>query len=456
MKNLKKNIHITQIIRHIIQIAAFIFFPGLFISVFHAIPNLITAAAANTFSMASNGSDVFLVLAVFPITILWGRFFCGYLCSFGAIQDLIHFISHLIFPKKKRIRKKYDHILKFGKYIILAVCCIFIWSGIWKMSADFSPWTIFGFIATFDIVHISEYIMTVGMFLFLIILIASFFEERFFCRYLCPLGGIFSLVSIGRLFKIKRKPDECINCSLCDKTCSMGINISKNKVVNSGECIDCMKCTEVCPKDCLTDNASAAINGTVASAAILGLFMAGNIAEKNIFTADSSSSISFTASDSSSDSSDSSNSSDSSDSANIVWGDDSSDGNSTSDQADSAASTESTSSSESAASTESAETDSTFKDGTYSGSGTGFRGAVDVNVTVSGGKITDIEIVSDSDNAEFFDRAKAGVISEIIDSQSVDVSTVSGATYSSNGIIGAVADALNLDYTPVTPSGHGH
>lgn len=80
-------------------------------------------------------------------------------------------------------------------------------------------------------------------------------------------------------------------------------------------------------------------------------------------------------------------------------------------------------------------------DGVYKGSATGFSGPVTVAVTIMDKKITSIDILSSTDDEAFFNRAKA-VIDRIIASQSFDVDVVSGATYSSNGIIGAVKNAL--------------
>lgn len=80
-------------------------------------------------------------------------------------------------------------------------------------------------------------------------------------------------------------------------------------------------------------------------------------------------------------------------------------------------------------------------DGVYKGSATGFSGPVTVAVTILDKKIVSIDILSASDDEAFFNRAK-GVIDRIISSQSLDVDVVSGATYSSNGIIGAVKNAL--------------
>ena len=80
-------------------------------------------------------------------------------------------------------------------------------------------------------------------------------------------------------------------------------------------------------------------------------------------------------------------------------------------------------------------------DGTYQGTGTGFSGDVTVSVQIKDKSIVAINVISTTDDAAFFNRAK-GVIDKIIQSQKLDVDVVSGATYSSNGIINAVKNAL--------------
>lgn len=82
-----------------------------------------------------------------------------------------------------------------------------------------------------------------------------------------------------------------------------------------------------------------------------------------------------------------------------------------------------------------------LKDGVYTGSGTGFSGTITVQVTVAGGKITAIQIVSSGDDAAYLNRAQA-VIPSVIAAQSTSVDTVSGATYSSKGILMAIHNAL--------------
>ena len=97
------------------------------------------------------------------------------------------------------------------------------------------------------------------------------------------------------------------------------------------------------------------------------------------------------------------------------------------------------------------------KDGTYKGSANGYGGKVTVNVTVSKKTMTAIDIVSaPGETDSFFQRAK-GVIDEMLTAQSTDVDVVSGATYSSNGIIGAVKNALfGTESNNATAANAGH
>ena len=86
---------------------------------------------------------------------------------------------------------------------------------------------------------------------------------------------------------------------------------------------------------------------------------------------------------------------------------------------------------------------SSYKDGTYYGTGSGFAGDMKVEVVISGGKISSIQIVETNDGSEYIQKA-SGVISQILNAQSTNnIDTVSGATFSSNGIIKAVRNALS-------------
>ena len=73
---------------------------------------------------------------------------------------------------------------------------------------------------------------------------------RPFCKYLCPLGGIYGLFNNYSLYKYEVDYDKCTKCGLCEKKCDM--NVAAYKTPNSAECIRCGKCIEVCPKKAIS------------------------------------------------------------------------------------------------------------------------------------------------------------------------------------------------------------
>ena len=389
---MKKKISPVQIVRAVIQLIAFITVPALFITLFSSTGGLITSIADGSFVLLDNLGRLVLILGVFLITLVWGRFFCGFICSFGAMQDLLNFIGKLI-PFKVKIPEKADKWLKLLKYAVLAFVAVGVWGFSVTGDTVWSPWTVFGIYTSLSGWSSLKYFLTLGGALLLLIIIGSLFIERFFCRYLCPLGALFSLVSRFRIYSIDRKPDKCGNCKLCTSKCSMGIPLYKYEKVRSGECINCMKCTSVCPNENISAETLPAISGTVAVTAVAGLYYAGVLTSVPDTAAVSELPFQNTSED---------------------------------------------------------VTNTIYADGTYKGSGEGFRGDIDVTVTVENGVITDITVDSYKDDKEFFQKAKSSVIFGIIKSQSTDVDAVSGATFSSNGIIEAVKNALGEEISAVT------
>lgn len=379
-----KRFPITQILRHTIQLGAFFLLPGLFLTVFQALRDLTVSLIRGTFSFSAQAPGLVTLLIVFAVTTLWGRFFCGYLCSFGALQELLAFASRKIIPRKKRVHEKADRILKFVKYAVLLAIVLAIWVLQLPVDSSFSPWGVFGMLISGNGSVMLSAIPTVGFAILVAILIASFFIERFFCRYLCPLGALFTPASRGRLFRVRRKESACSGCAQCSRACAMGITVHENDRVKSGECIDCMRCMGVCVPEALTANPHPAIAGTASA-----LILCGTLGVSRMIPVQDS----------------------------VM---------------------------EIAASGDVSQSHGRYADGVYTGSGTGFRGDVTSRVTVQNGMITDITILSHLDDSDYFSRAQSGVIGAILSSQTPQVSAVSGATFSSYGIMESVADALQL------------
>lgn len=397
---IKKRGFLTQLIRHLVQIAAFILFPGLFISVFSAVRDLVTAVMDGQFSVSGLFPQILLVFVVFLVTALWGRFFCGFLCSFGMMQELLFFFSRRTLLKKVRLPERFDSVMKYLKYGVLAFIMVGVWILALPVDSSWNPWGVFGMLVSGNLSVVSRALPTAGFVLLLAIAAGSLFAERFFCRYLCPLGALFTILSKKRLYKVRRRSDTCTNCGLCTRTCSMGIRIPEKDAVVSGECIQCMQCLTICPKESLSVNPAGAIAGTAAAAVIGGTVVAG-------------SRVSFPVSETSSDQQ--------------ITG-----------QAEIGEQAEIAEITEKAEKAEKGK----YKDGIYTGTGEGFRGTTQVQVTVKDGYIADIAVLSFQDDREFFQKAQSAVIKDILAEQTSDVDAVSGATFSSKGIKDAVADAL--------------
>ena len=124
-----------------------------------------------------------------------------------------------------------------------------VWTfGVSILSGTSNPWTVFGMLTNLSGWTDMTVLLSIGMFLLLLIVAGSLLIERFFCRYLCPLGAVFAIVSKFRLFKIRKPREHCGACRACTKRCSMGISLYRVNVVRSAECIDCMNCVEICPR----------------------------------------------------------------------------------------------------------------------------------------------------------------------------------------------------------------
>lgn len=396
MDAIKKKPPITRYIRRTIQIVSFIFLPGLFISVFSAIGNIYTSILAGSFSMTAQAADLLVLLAVIPVTILMGRFFCGFLCAFGSMGDFFWFVSRKIFKRRFKISAKTDQALKLFKYVFLLLLVVLVWTfGLFALDSTFSPWTIFGMYASVTGWPSAVYLLSIGAGLLLLIIAGSMLIERFFCRYLCPLGAVFTGLSRYRFFQIRKPRQQCGSCKICTVNCPMGIQLNQTDVVTSGDCIDCFVCTEVCPRGNVKANPTPAVAATLSVIAMTGLYYVGSLTNDNTVAA-----ITVPTT--------------------VV--------------------------------TDTTAAQGQYVDGVYSGSAAGFKGTTEVQVTVANGSIANIQIVSTNDDARFFNKAKNTVISSILSLQSTQVDTVSGATFSSYAIIDAVSDALSTALNPLVSS----
>lgn len=193
---------------------------------------------------------LFLIMSV--LSVFLRRAYCAYVCPIGALQEGFELLGARVLPKKLRsltIPAKIDRSLRWLKYLVLAsfVVGAATVGGHWMIGAD--PFIAFMSLNSVD-AAVSGAARNPGSFIFLgAILVFAFFLGRGFCKYLCPAGAWYALLSKISPNRVVRDAGKCVGCGLCSKACPMGIDVAHSTEVKSAECLGCRECVNVCPKE---------------------------------------------------------------------------------------------------------------------------------------------------------------------------------------------------------------
>ena len=211
-------------------------------------------ALQNAISNMPHKAPFYIAGFIMLVGLLLGRAVCGFLCPFGLIQELLHKI-----PTPKIKKSRVTRALSKLKYAVLAVFVILL--PLWYAFAKGLPVPAFcKYICPagtleggFPLVALrEEYRGVIGLLfgwktlLCIAILVLCIFLYRAFCRFLCPLGAIYSLFAKIALIAVRVDKTVCTGCGLCVKQCKMDV-----KEVGDGECIHCGQCISCCPQNCI-------------------------------------------------------------------------------------------------------------------------------------------------------------------------------------------------------------
>lgn len=190
--------------------------------------------------------------------VLFGRFICGFLCPFGLIQDLLNKIPF----KKIKVNKKINNIMKYFKYVILMVFVIILpmfWVNDVGMGSPYFCKLICPsgtLTAGIPLAILNKPLRaTLGflfqwkVFILIITIVLSIIIYRPFCRYVCPLGAIYSLFNPISFYKMDIDKSKCNGCRACERKCKMNIEVYKKP--NSLECIRCGECAKECKQNAI-------------------------------------------------------------------------------------------------------------------------------------------------------------------------------------------------------------
>ena len=185
---------------------------------------------------------------------LMGRFVCGWLCPFGLIQDFLHKIPFV----KKISTFRGDWLLRKLKYVIFLVFVILLPMFVVDMLGQGAPYfcklicpagTLEGGI---PLVLLNSAMRTAVGWLYawknvllVVIVLLSVVIYRPFCKYICPLGAVYSVFNPIAVFRYRVDKEACTHCGACAKACKMQVDPSETP--NHPECIRCGSCKKVCP-----------------------------------------------------------------------------------------------------------------------------------------------------------------------------------------------------------------
>jgi transcriptional regulator of nitric oxide reductase len=169
--------------------------------------------------------------------VLIGRgVFCGWLCPFGALQELLGQLSRALGVPQWSPPAALERRLRMGKYIAAAAVLVLVISAIdlSGVSVEIEP---FKTAITSKFVREWPYVLYAGA-----LLAVGMFSERAYCRFLCPLGGVLAVLDRLHLINLLKRRPQCGNpCHLCEQSCPVGAIERTGKIVTA-ECFQCMDC----------------------------------------------------------------------------------------------------------------------------------------------------------------------------------------------------------------------
>lgn len=163
-----------------------------------------------------------------------GMFFCGWVCPFGAIQDWLRYAGKRVSGVTLRIPERLNRYLLLSRYVVPFLAAALALTALNSRHA-------FAALLTGREVAVAASVF-LGAMLFL-----SLFMDRPFCKYLCGFGAKAGLTSVLRVFTVKRDREKCVGCGRCDRSCIMGVEVSKAHAVRDPHCVNCGNCVTACP-----------------------------------------------------------------------------------------------------------------------------------------------------------------------------------------------------------------
>jgi polyferredoxin len=233
---------------------------------FGGIESALTLVATGQLIAKIAWSSFILLFATIAVALVFRRVFCGKICAFGALQELFGRLGKRVLGRRLSVPRSIDKPARFLKYAVLAAIVVLSAIAGELVIRPYDPWAAYHHLLSAELITG----FWVGLIVLAASLVGSFFYDRFFCKYLCPMGGFLGLINRIGWFRVKRNDATCTHCMACDKACPVNIPIESLAQVQSSECINCSLCVNACPvKDTLVIGGPK--KGIISSAAVLAI-----------------------------------------------------------------------------------------------------------------------------------------------------------------------------------------
>ena len=226
----------------------------------------------------------FIILLLILILLFTNRFFCGWICPIGTIQDAL---SKIPKENKKVKMETHNSLLNLKYVVVILITIIIVPLGItrytdlifyfqYKQNLGQMAQKPLGYFSLSEYIFVflpnlvqdiwesadlaplfSDLLIFVYFAFYLIVIIISMWYPRAYCRYICPFGGVAAAVSDYAFVKLSRSPVKCVGrkkCGVCERVCPKQIRILDEPFeffTGGGECNMCLKCLEECPYDAI-------------------------------------------------------------------------------------------------------------------------------------------------------------------------------------------------------------
>lgn len=219
--------------------------------------------------------NIFVIIALIGLTLLFGRIYCSVICPLGVFQDAISWLSNKI----KKNRFHYSPALNWLRWSVLAIFIAAFIAGLGSLVALISPYSSYGRIASnlfapfyqwgnnllayfaeradsYAFYSVDVWLKSLPTFIialasFLIITILAWQNGRTYCNTICPVGTILGLVSKYSFYRPQIDLNKCNSCGLCARNCKASCIDSKSHKIDYSRCVTCMDCIKKCNKNAI-------------------------------------------------------------------------------------------------------------------------------------------------------------------------------------------------------------